>query len=143
MSRINLELRGANEISLAEDQITPIVGFIILTFATGYFALLVFSLLSIRKIFLEAANQRWLSLKSVRGFRLFALANLGRVLYETISGAVALAFVNMPRVEGSFSVQFGITDELISVLFTAFVMLIAAHIFAVSQAAYEENKGFI
>lgn len=143
LNSIHLQIHGANEISLVGDQITPLVRVILFTFATGYFALLVAGLLSIRQTLIEAEHQRWLSFKSVRGFRRFAVANLAIALYETFFGAVAFTLIDLQNGDNSVSVQFGITADLVSVLFTALVILIAAHIFTVGQAAYDENKSFI
>ncbi|MCZ4271576.1 hypothetical protein [Maritalea porphyrae] len=143
LSSIHLEIHGANEISLSGDQITPLVRVILFVFSAGYFALLVAGLLSIRQTLIEAEHQRWLSFESVRGFRRFAIANLAIALYEIFFGALAFALIDLQNGDSSFSVQFGMTAELVSALFTGLVILIAAHIFTVGQAAYEENRSFI
>jgi len=138
-----LEVFGTNEIVVEKGQITFGIRALLLAFATGYFVLFCYGLLAIQKTLSEAAIGNWLSSKSVIGFRQFAIATLAIVLYEAIVGPIAFALMRMQLTTDQFSFELGITTDFISSLFTALVMLVAAQIFTVGQAAYEENKSFI
>ncbi|GLQ17582.1 DUF2975 domain-containing protein [Maritalea porphyrae] len=138
-----LEVFGTNQIIVEKGQMTPGIRALLFAFAVGYFVLFCYGLFAIQKTLSEASMGQWLSAKSVVGFKQFAVATLAIVLYEAIVGPIAFALMRMQLTTGQFSFEIGVTTDFVSSLFTALVMLVAAQIFSVGQAAYEENKSFI
>lgn len=140
---LELSLLGNQEISLQADDFSPMVRAVLGLFAIGYLTPLLVGFFGLRQTFNEAAAARWLSEKSVSGFRRFAWANLALICYELFGGVFLETYVRLQQVPNQISFAFGLTTEVFTALFIALAMLVVAHIFAAGQSAYEENQSFV
>lgn len=100
-------------------------------------------LLSLRRMFLEAAEGRPLSFAAVKNFRRFAWITLILVPVAVAQHTAYLAILTAadPNQPGQLSISLG-TNEL-KALFTAALFVFAAHVFAAGHAAEEENASFL
>lgn len=140
---LDITLLGNRAIHLDENDFTPIVRAILGLYAIGYLTPLLVGFAGLRQTFLEAAKQRWLSERSVSGFRRFAWANLALVCYEIFGGAFLVTYIRLQQIPNQISFMFGITTEVFTTLFIALAVLVVSQIFAAGQSAYEENQSFV
>ncbi|MCF4097666.1 DUF2975 domain-containing protein [Maritalea mediterranea] len=140
---LKLALLGNQVLDVQADEFTPAIRIVLGVFAAGYLVPLLVGFAGLRQTFREAAAARWLSEASVTGFRRFAWANLAVVCYEIFGGVFLVTYVKLQQVPNQISIIFQVTFDTYSTLFIALAMLVVAHIFAVGQAAHEENQGFV
>lgn len=140
---LDITLLGNRAIHLGENDFTPMVRAILGLYAIGYLTPLLVGFTGLRQTFLEAAQQRWLSERSVAGFRRFAWANLALVCYEIFGGAFLVTYIRLQQIPNQISFMFGITAEVFTTLFIALAVLVVSQIFAAGQSAYEENQSFV
>lgn len=102
-----------------------------------------FGLLSLRRTFLEAAADRALSQTAVMNFRRFAWVAMAMVFIGIAqkTAYILIFSVSDPGQPNQIAIGFG-SNEL-AALFTAALLVFAAHVFAAGRRADEENAAFL
>ena len=102
-----------------------------------------FGLLGLRRMFLEAAKGRWLSMAAIAGFRRFAWVSVAMVLVGIVQQSAYSAILTMghPTRPGELAVSLGSNE--VKALFTALLLVFAVHVFTAGRRAEEENAAFL
>lgn len=106
-------------------------------------AIQVYGLLALRQTFLEAAAGRWLSLKSVIGFRRFAWVSVIMVFVGVVRASAYSVVFSWHNPPGSRELAISFGSQELGQLFTALLFVFAAHVFAAGREIEEENRAFI
>lgn len=114
-----------------------------LILATSGAVLQAYGLLGLRRTFLEAAAGRWLSIPAVLGFRRFAWVSVAMVFFSIVRESAYSMIFSWHNPPGSRVMTITFGSEQLAALFTALLLVFAAHVFAAGREVEEENRAFL